>query len=228
MKKILALIIAFVIAMPASFVFANSTDADVNAGCDFDEAYGVLDALGFLSSDIKSIEVNQPVTRAQFAHLVANVRGVSGTVMNDGKYGFIDVPSDHIYANDIYNLKKMGIISGANSVQFFPDDNITYNEVAKILVTPMGYELKAELVYGGYPYGYVRVMDNLDVMTGTVAGGNVVTRDVLLTRVWGEFYDESRTLDVHIRKLRMKLETAGELIHTVKNIGYKLGGNENG
>ena len=60
------------------------------------------------------------------------------------------------------------------------------------------------------------------------AEGNVVSRDTLLTRVWGEFYDESRTLDVHIRKLRMKLETAGELIHTVKNIGYKLGGNENG
>ena len=60
------------------------------------------------------------------------------------------------------------------------------------------------------------------------AEGNVVSRDTLLTRVWGEFYDESRTLDVHIRKLRMKLETAGELIHTVKNIGYKLGGSENG
>ena len=60
------------------------------------------------------------------------------------------------------------------------------------------------------------------------AEGNVVSRDALLTRVWGEFYDESRTLDVHIRKLRMKLETAGKLIHTVKNIGYKLGGNENG
>ena len=60
------------------------------------------------------------------------------------------------------------------------------------------------------------------------AEGNVVSRDTLLTRVWGEFYDESRTLDVHIRKLRIKLETAGELIHTVKNIGYKLGGNENG
>ena len=60
------------------------------------------------------------------------------------------------------------------------------------------------------------------------AEGNVVSRDTLLTRVWGEYYDESRTLDVHIRKLRMKLETAGELIQTVKNIGYKLGGNENG
>ena len=60
------------------------------------------------------------------------------------------------------------------------------------------------------------------------AEGNVVSRDTLLTRVWGEFYDESRTLDVHIRKLRIKLETAGDLIQTVKNIGYKLGGCENG
>lgn len=59
------------------------------------------------------------------------------------------------------------------------------------------------------------------------ANGNVVPRDALITRIWGEFYDESRTLDVHIRKLRVKLEKAGELIKTVKNIGYKLGGNEN-
>ena len=58
------------------------------------------------------------------------------------------------------------------------------------------------------------------------AKGNVVPRDTLLSRVWGEFYDESRTLDVHIRKLRVKLGTAGELIRTVKNIGYKLGGRE--
>lgn len=56
------------------------------------------------------------------------------------------------------------------------------------------------------------------------ADGNVVARDKLLTSVWGDFYEESRTLDVHIRKLRMKLGTAGELIKTVKNIGYKLGG----
>ena len=60
------------------------------------------------------------------------------------------------------------------------------------------------------------------------AEGNVVSRDTLLTRVWGEFYDESRTLDVHIRKLRIKLESAGDLIQTVKNIGYKLGGIDNG
>lgn len=54
------------------------------------------------------------------------------------------------------------------------------------------------------------------------AEGKVVSRDTLLTGIWGEFYDESRTLDVHIRKLRVKLKSAGEMIHTVKNIGYKL------
>lgn len=56
------------------------------------------------------------------------------------------------------------------------------------------------------------------------AKGNVVSRDALLESVWGEFYEESRTLDVHIRKLRVKLKSAGDLIKTVKSIGYKLGG----
>ena len=56
------------------------------------------------------------------------------------------------------------------------------------------------------------------------ATGNVVERDELLTKVWGEYYEESRTLDVHIRKLRVKLGECGHLIKTVKNIGYKIGG----
>lgn len=56
------------------------------------------------------------------------------------------------------------------------------------------------------------------------AKGNVVSREELLCKVWGRYYEESRTLDVHIRKLRVKLGTAGDLIQTVKSIGYKLGG----
>ncbi len=59
------------------------------------------------------------------------------------------------------------------------------------------------------------------------ANGNVVSRDELLSKVWGEFYDESRTLDVHIRKLRVKLGNSGGLIRTVKNIGYKIEGERN-
>lgn len=59
------------------------------------------------------------------------------------------------------------------------------------------------------------------------ANGRVVSREELLQKVWGEYYGESRTLDVHIRKLRSKLEKAGEYIKTVKNIGYQYIGDAN-
>ncbi len=53
--------------------------------------------------------------------------------------------------------------------------------------------------------------------------GRVLTRDVLMDRVWGlEAERENRTLDVHIRTLRMKLGEAGRLIVTVRGVGYKL------
>ena len=56
------------------------------------------------------------------------------------------------------------------------------------------------------------------------SGGNVLTRDALLETVWGYTFDgETRTVDVHIRKLRQKLGEAGSCIQTVKGVGYKLG-----
>lgn len=56
------------------------------------------------------------------------------------------------------------------------------------------------------------------------ANGNVVTRSELLASIWGEFYDNSRTLDVHIRKLRKKLGAVLEedIINTVKSVGYQM------
>lgn len=54
--------------------------------------------------------------------------------------------------------------------------------------------------------------------------GNVLTRNEMMDRVWGyDFERENRTLDVHIRTLRSKLKEAGELIETVRGIGYKIG-----
>ena len=55
--------------------------------------------------------------------------------------------------------------------------------------------------------------------------GMVLTRDALLTQIWGYSFDgESRTVDVHIRNLRKKLGDAGACIETVKGVGYKIGG----
>lgn len=55
--------------------------------------------------------------------------------------------------------------------------------------------------------------------------GSVMTRDQILQEIWGyEFDGENRTVDVHIRTLRSKLGKAGELIETVRGIGYRIGG----
>ena len=51
----------------------------------------------------------------------------------------------------------------------------------------------------------------------------VLTRDQLLNKVWGYSFDgENRTVDVHIRTLRQKLGPAGNLIETVRGIGYRI------
>ena len=55
--------------------------------------------------------------------------------------------------------------------------------------------------------------------------GIVLTRDQLLTEIWGYDFDgETRTVDVHIRTLRQKLGTKGEIIQTVRGVGYRVGG----
>lgn len=53
--------------------------------------------------------------------------------------------------------------------------------------------------------------------------GQVFSRDRLLAAVWGgEYYGETRTVDVHVGTLRTKLGAAGELLQTVRGVGYKL------
>ncbi len=58
------------------------------------------------------------------------------------------------------------------------------------------------------------------------APGRVFTRDMLLTRVWGDSaYRDQRTVDVHIRHLREKLESDAkdpEYIFTVRGVGYRF------
>ncbi len=54
--------------------------------------------------------------------------------------------------------------------------------------------------------------------------GAVLTRDQILNHIWGYAFDgENRTVDVHIRTLRQKLGEKGDIIETIRGIGYKVG-----
>jgi two-component system alkaline phosphatase synthesis response regulator PhoP len=53
--------------------------------------------------------------------------------------------------------------------------------------------------------------------------GQVFTREILLSDIWGiDFIGETRTVDVHIGTLRTKLAEAGDMIETVRGVGYKM------
>jgi two-component system, OmpR family, response regulator RegX3 len=56
-------------------------------------------------------------------------------------------------------------------------------------------------------------------------GGRVLTRDVILDRVWGsDYYGDTKTLDVHIKRLRQRIEpdpANPERIVTIRGLGYK-------
>ena len=56
--------------------------------------------------------------------------------------------------------------------------------------------------------------------------GKVYTRDQLLNQVWGyDYFGETRTVDVHIRHIRKKIEehdSSNEYIETIRGVGYKI------
>ncbi len=69
-------------------------------------------------------------------------------------------------------------------------------------------------------------LKEFDLLTLLVENaGRVLTRDVLIDRVWGSDYvGDTKTLDVHIKRLRSKIETdpsSPERIVTIRGLGYK-------
>ncbi len=57
--------------------------------------------------------------------------------------------------------------------------------------------------------------------------GIVLTRDKILNEIWGYSFDgENRTVDVHIRTLRQKLGICGDMIETIRGVGYKISGDK--
>jgi two-component system, OmpR family, alkaline phosphatase synthesis response regulator PhoP len=53
--------------------------------------------------------------------------------------------------------------------------------------------------------------------------GRVLTRDMILNHVWGyDYFGSTRTVDVHITRLRQKIPILSEAINTIKSFGYKL------
>ena len=97
-------------------------------------------------------------------------------------------------------------------------DHDTSLEVGDIRIDPA----RREVHVAGKPV-HLRAKEFDLLMALAQEQGRVLTREALLSRVWGyEYLGESRTVDVHVTWLRDKLAGSAAQIQTVRGIGYKL------
>lgn len=135
----------------------------------FNSKLDMLLSLKVIENVKKDPEEN--LTRAEFAGLVADIMGSSLHEASFSENTYIDVKELTPNAVDIVALRNMGIMVGVNSVEFRPDDTVTYAQAIKVIVTALGYRELAEL-NGGYYTGYLKKAIDLKLLKGGASDYN--------------------------------------------------------
>lgn len=115
------------------------------------------------------------VTRALFVEYVA--RTINAEEEKSENIYYHDVSKDHWAFNYISVLTEKGIISGDGSNYFRPDEEITKNEAAKVLLSLMGYDAYAG-VSGGFPNGYLKIAGDVKLFENCSSSVILTYRDM--------------------------------------------------
>lgn len=150
-KKINALILS--LAMAAFYVTVFS--APITASAQEAEP----DRLSYALQIVNRKDADKTVTRGDAAGIVARLLGYKDDMMESGDV-FADVSESNENAKAIYTAHKLGIISGTEQSVFEPSANVTWEQLAKMIVVGLGYGERAEH-YGGFPSGYLLVASEL-------------------------------------------------------------------
>ena len=169
MKKIISIFLALMLLVSSTSVFAENqvseevnplpilSDEEINNA---NTSKKLLDAVGIITSFSPSM--NEYVTRAQFIETV--IKAFRFSESESPKLCFYDVSKDDTFAWALGYALDFGIIS--EGTHFRPNDPITYYEACKIITTALGYEPKC-IHKGGWPFGYLYVADELNILLNT-------------------------------------------------------------
>ena len=150
LKKVLALVLAFACAftMFAGAAFADSADIKVDA-----DVVDTLVSLGIVEGfEDGSFQPNGTVTRAQMAKMIYVLRtgNSDASAYNDEKSSFTDI-NGHWARGYIKYCQSLGIIAGKSNTKFVPNEKVSAQEAAKMLLVTLGYNAqKAGLVGTGW------------------------------------------------------------------------------
>ena len=149
---------------------------DVASGADYAEAVDYVSDMGLMVGDkTGKFHPDQAVTRAEMATILCNMLGESENLSADGSV-FTDVPADHWANRYVVKAAELGLVSGYGNGKFGPSDQVTYEQVATMIVQAKG---AGEIAFamGGYPDGYLQVAVESDYTTGISAQkGQALTR----------------------------------------------------
>ena len=142
--KRFAVIMLVVTMILSTAGFAGAAPADV-VGEDCEEAVGYLSDLGVVAGyPDGTFQPTRTLTRAEMAKIVVLTKlGAQGELMAgylEGAYSFSDVPATHWASGYIMLAKNLGIVGGYPDGTYKPGNNVTYAELAKMLVEAAGLE----------------------------------------------------------------------------------------
>ena len=151
----------------------ETTEADGASYADdtyYNNALQVCSALGIITGyDDGSIKPESTVTRAEMAAIV--LRMLNLTSVSTYQNVFNDVTSEHWAADTIQTAVEQGIVDGMGDGTFVPDGQVKYEQVIKMIVCAMGYQMDADKA-GGYPTGYIAVGGSTLELLKSVSGSN--------------------------------------------------------
>lgn len=166
--------------------YAGSVFPDVDDNADYAEAVEYLNEIGIMQGDEKgNFNPNKAVSRAEMAVLICRVLEESEN-LTTAKI-FTDVPASHWANGYIARAASLGIISGYGDGRFGPDDMVTYEQAATIIVRAAEWDEDIDIL-GGYPEGYLAIAEGHQLLDGVaVEKGQLLPRAYVATMLFNYY-----------------------------------------
>ena len=175
MKKLISILLAGIILVTSTSVIFAAKNENVSS-----YAVDTLCDLGFIIGDnAGNLQLDKPVTRAEFATILLRVLGLSEDNTPVVMPNFSDVPQTHWAAGIIAHCSTLGIINGYGDGTFGPDDNVNYQDAITMMVRTLGYE--PAVGNAGYPTGYLTKAGELGLTKGVSGSSNlpILRKDII-------------------------------------------------
>jgi len=166
LKKVLVFVVVF--AMMLTFSVSALSFPDVDQSASYAESVSVLSSLGLMIGDEQgNFNPDKTITRAEAATIIVRAKGLEDAAAGaKGATQFTDVAADH-WASGYINLAcQNGIVAGYGDGTFGPEDEVTYEQITKMIVSALGYTPMANK-QGGYPTGYLVIASQKGIAKGT-------------------------------------------------------------